>query len=178
MYPPRRQRSPRRVAPLLALGAMLWLAASALAAPPARSIDRVDATNELPVFVCGFPVTEMIEGTLRHTIFVDADGQPVRMLDTSMQLRFTFTSPETGASTSFLGVAAAHITPNPDGSLTVVLTGLGSRIQSPDGGSLAINVGRMILHVAGTGPDEVVEAAGQFSGNVVPAVCEALANPS
>lgn len=163
------------VAAPLALAALLVFASSTLAAPPIRATEQVDVTFPVPAELCGFPLVQHIEGTVRQTIFVDRNGDPVRRLDSQAAVRITFSNPASGASLTTVSSASGHITLNPDGSETVAITGLQGHAKSPDGGFVATDVGLLVIHFPVGAPPVILHQAGQFSGGPFPTVCDLLA---
>ena len=131
----------RLVALPIAAAATLLLVGSVLAMPPARTVDQVDITFPLPEFLCGFPLVQHVSGTFRQTVFFDADGQPVRILDSASNHRITITNPATGVSMSGISAVTVHVTLHEDGSETVALTGLLGHLKDPDGGFIREEIG-------------------------------------
>ena len=170
----------RRYRTLLALPAallaMVALATSVFAVPPVRIIHEVDGGREIPEAVCGFPIVEHVEGTVRETIFFDADGDPIRAMNDFVDFKMTWTNTETGATAWTVQSATQHWTFNDDGSAFLVFTGLNGRVWSPDGG-FAADVGRVVLYLEVDGSAEVVSIAGQDDrqGDLFPELCAALA---
>lgn len=160
----------------LALAALLVTAGSTLAVPPERFVEAVDVTFPLGTELCGFPVSQHLEGTFRQTTFVDRNGEPVRILETSSRWRITLTNEENGASISTVGSASAHVTLHDDGSATVAVTGLQGHLKSPDGGHVRADVGRLVLAIPAdpSQPVELLQASGQFSGGPFPDACDLL----
>ena len=159
----------------IAAAATLLVAGSVLAVTPARTVEDVDVTFELPEFLCGFPLVQHVSGTLRQSVFFDADGQPVRILETVSKLRITISNPATGVSISTLQALTVHVTLHEDGSETVALTGLQGHLKDPDGGFIREDIGRVVIFVPVEGPEVLISEAGQFAGGPFPDLCDLLA---
>jgi hypothetical protein len=131
----------RRVVVLLVtLAALVAAAPSALAAPPTH--ERVPIDDEFVDESCGFPVEGHVTGFLLAIEWIDEDGS-LRRFEAFPEGRGTFTNPSTGESITVNLAGPAHITENPDGSLTVVGTGtwgFGNHPETDEPG---------IFHVAG-----------------------------
>ena len=156
-----------------ALMCALILAGSAVAVPPERNVIDVDETFPLPEFLCGFPITQHLEGTFRQTTFFNQDGEPVRILETVSRWRITLANPATGASVTTVGSASNHVTLHADGSATVMVTGLQGRVMTPDG--LVADVGRLVISFPADGPPTLISVSGLFSDGPFPEVCALLA---
>jgi hypothetical protein len=163
------------IAATLALAALLAFATATLAAPPIRTTQHVDVTFPLPTELCGVPVDQHLQGTVRQTIFVDQNGEPVRILDSVASLTITLINPSNGASVTTVGSASGHVTLHSDGSATLAITGLQGHLKSPDGGFVGTDVGRLVLHFPVEGAPEILQQAGQFAGGPFPTVCDLLA---
>lgn len=164
----------RLVALPLAAATTLILAGSVLAAPPVRTVDQVDVTFPLPEFLCGFPLVQHVTGTFRQTVFFDADGQPVRILETSTNFRITITNPATGVSIISVQAVTGHVTLNEDGSETLAITGLQGHLRDPDGGFIREDIGRLVIFFPVDGPTTVLSEAGQHAGGPFPDLCDLL----
>jgi hypothetical protein len=120
-------------------------AGSALAATPEREVVIADWDYDIPADVCGFPLQEHVEGTIRITTFAGSDGHPERILVTHVGFRVTWSNPASGASVTHVGAASNHTTNYEDGSATVMITGLQGHFKSPDGGFIQSDIGRVVL---------------------------------
>lgn len=167
-------RLPRLLALPLATCSTLLLAGAVLAVPPTRSVDKVDVTFDVPEFLCGFPLVQQVSGTFRLTEFRDAEGQPVRILDTGANVRITITNPATTLSVTTVQASTVHVTLHDDGSQTIVLTGLQGHLKDPDGGFIREDVGRLVIFVPNGGPEMILSQTGQWAGGPWPDLCDLL----
>lgn len=165
----------RRLAALpLAVAASLIVAGSALAAPPIRNVEEVDVTFALPDFLCGVPLLQNLQGTLRDTTFLNSDGDPVRLFLTQSNWRITLINPANGASITTVGSASSHLTFHEDGSATETITGLFGHFKGADGGMLDGGVHIVLEYPADGGPPTVVAENGRISNGPFPDVCAQL----
>jgi hypothetical protein len=170
----------RRYRRLLALPAAALataaLATSALAVPPERFIHEIYADDVIPSTECGFPIAVHAEGTVRETMFFNADGEWVRAMDSAIDFKESWTNMLTGASAWTVHTGAQHLTLNDDGSAQLVVTGVQGRVRSPGGGFVA-DIGRLVLYIPAAGPAEIVEFDGRSDGQggPFPELCDALA---
>jgi hypothetical protein len=95
--------------------------------------------------LCGFTVYRRIEGFVDAALFFDDQGNPVREIDTSPSLRYTYFAPEIGKSVSFPGTGAAITEYYPDRSAVVTLDGFLTLVHVPGGEPLLISVGRIVF---------------------------------
>jgi hypothetical protein len=156
------------VALLLTLPALLLAAPSALAAPPTHQTETVDE-----VFVdetCGFPVEVHLTGALITIQWVNKDGS-LRTFQASPQGKATLTNLNTGKSITINISGPAHITDNPDGSFTLVGTGLWGWEHNPETEEpgLFVTAGRFVLSVDAEG-----NASFQIVGQITD-LCQELA---
>jgi hypothetical protein len=98
--------------------------------------------------------------------FVDADGNPVRMLSAGVGFQLTFTNLSTGATVALPANGAVTKTvSNADGSQTVTLTGHNVLIlfptDVPAGPSTTLYVGRVVYTVDGDGVFTLVSTSGR-----------------
>jgi hypothetical protein len=159
----------------VAATAILLLAGTVLAVPPMRTVEEVDVTFDVPEFLCGIPLVQHVSGTFRRTDFFDADGQPVRILETGANFRITVTNPANGLSVTTVQALTVHVTLHEDGSETIALTGLQGHLKDPDGGFMREDIGRMVIFVPVGGPAMIISQAGQFAGGPWPDLCDLLA---
>ena len=114
----------RRYRRLLALPAAALataaLATSALAVPPERFIHEIYADDVIPSTECGFPIAVHAEGTVRETMFFNADGEWVRAMDSAIDFKESWTNMLTGASAWTVHTGAQHLTLNDDGVIGVL----------------------------------------------------------
>lgn len=149
----------------------LTLFTSALAAKPDTFTIEVDDTFEIGE--CdGFTVIEHVEGTIRVSIHFDNDGN-LAMEINRFSLRHTLTNSETGASLFSPDVGIDKFTIHQDGSATLAVIGLVSRIVVPGEGLVFANLGRIVFD-ANTG--EVLSVAGPHDdfADLLPLLCSAL----
>jgi hypothetical protein len=109
-----------------------------------------------------------------HT-FVDANGNPVRIIDAGRGSRLTFTNLSTGATLTLRANGAVTNTViNPDGSSTVTTTGHNVLIlfptDVPAGPSTTLFTGRVVFTVSPTGVFTLLSTAGTSTD-----ICAALA---
>lgn len=164
----------RLVAVPLAAATTLILAGSVLAVPPVRTVEAVDVTFQLPESLCGFPMVQHVTGTFRRTEFLNAEGQPVRILESGSNFRITVTNPANGLQVTTVQAVVGHVTLNEDGSGTLALTGLQGHLKDPDGGFIREDIGRLVLFFPVDGPPTVLSEAGQHAGGPYPDVCALL----
>ncbi|MGH2446435.1 MAG: hypothetical protein ACRDGD_10435 [Candidatus Limnocylindria bacterium] len=165
----------RRLAALpLAMVASLMLVGSALAVPPIRNVEEVDVTFPLPEFVCGVPLLQNLEGTIRDTTFLNRDGDPVRLFLTQSSWRITLINPANGASVTTVGSASSHVTFHEDGSVTEMITGLFGHFKSADGDMLGGGAHIVLEYPADGGPPTVVAENGRIADGPFPDVCALL----
>jgi len=144
---------------------------SAFAAKPEFLTIQVDDTA--PIAECdGFTLIEHVEGTIKISTHFDQDGN-LAMEISRFRLRHTFSNSVSGASVTSPDVGIDKLTLNQDGSGTVAVIGIVSRIVVPGEGPVFVHLGTIVFDV-NTG--EVVFEAGQhddFAG-LLPALCSAL----
>src|SRR5262245_44064534 len=157
------------------------------AAEPFRVRTVVDLTFGEPGLsaLCGFAVYRHLEGKVHATLFRDENGAPVREIDTSPSLRYTFFSPDTGKSVSYPGTGTLITDYRADGTAVATVAGHLTLVHVAGRPPLLINVGLFVFRaeVIGTTPEglpiigppiEVLFEAGVDLGSVLGA-CEALA---
>lgn len=111
---------------LIAILVPLALTATASAAPPSITVIEVDDTGYAPKSSarCGFDILLHTQGTIRITDFYDRDGNLTRSLVVYPGLTYTFINAATGKSITSVSPDPEHYSFNPDGSFTLVVTGL------------------------------------------------------
>ena len=121
----------------------------------------------------GFTLIERVEGTIKISTHFDHDGN-FKMEIVRFSLRHTFTNSETGASLFSPDVGIDKITVNQDGSVTIAVIGIVSRIIVPGEGLVFAHLGRIVFD-AFTG--EAIFQAGPHDDldDVLPLICSALA---
>jgi hypothetical protein len=152
---------------LLAVATATLLTAAttpAQAAAPVHTRESVDDT--LTWDFCGFPVEEHITGTLVFSSWFDESGTRTREIVTAPGLRVTWTNTATGASVTSANPFVVHKTDNPDGSVTVMFTGLGFAITG--GGRAYVSSGHAVLLFSESGV-ELLAGSGPSAD-----LCEAL----
>jgi hypothetical protein len=160
---------------LLGLPLVVGPATSALAAPPDRSSFAVDDTGLSRTSEdCGFDILVHVEGTIRVVDFLDGDGTNVRTLVTYPSLTYTFSNAETGESVTSRSPDPEHLTWNPDGSLSVTVTGLVMHWTVPGDGVVAAQSGRLTFTVDAEGHESGAEPVGR-NDDYHAALCEILA---
>ena len=97
---------------------------TASASEPSRVIkpaqDDVLITDQ-----CAFPVLAHFDGPEIDTTFVDRDGNPFRLLGVFPGMTVTLTNTETGSSITLGATGSFHLTVEPDGSASLMVTGHG-----------------------------------------------------
>ena len=149
----------------------LALAGAAVAAKPVIATIPIDETN---VIRCqGFQLEESVQGSIKVRSFFQ-NGQIVREVQ-SISLMHTVTNEE-GESVSTPDVGVDFVRINSDGSATVAVIGLVSRLTVPGEGLIAADVGRSVLFFESPTDQEpdVLFQAGKHD-DLTAALCEALA---
>jgi hypothetical protein len=149
----------------------LTLFTPALAAPPEFITIVVDET--VPFGDCaGFTVIEHVEGKVKISTHTDKDGN-VTMEIARFSLRHTFVNSETGASLTSPDAGIDKITVNQDGSGTVAVIGVVSRIAVPGEGVVFVHVGKIVFDL-NTGDVLFVAGPHDDFADLLPALCSAL----
>ena len=144
---------------------------SALAAKPDIITIQVDDT--FTIGECdGFTVMERVEGRIKVSTHYDQDGNFAMEIN-RFSLRHTLTNSETGASLFSPDVGIDKLTIHQDGSATLAVIGLVSRIVVPGEGLVFAHLGRIVFD-ADTG--EVLSVAGPHDdfADLFPLLCAAL----
>lgn len=153
---------------------LLAVSSTASAAPPTRERTSVHLTGFAPGVsaICGFRIERDISGDLIQTTFVDNDGNTKRFLEVAPGWKITFMNPANGNSVTYPAVFSIHRTFNADGSVDEARVGIAFRVIVPGEGRVAINTGRLLLHISASGEVTVVQDAGPSDS--IQAVCNAL----
>jgi hypothetical protein len=120
----------------------------------------------------GFTLIESVQGRVKFSGHFDRDGNFVMEI-ARFSLKHTFTNSVTGASLFSPDVGIDKTVVNPDGSGTVAVVGVVSRIVVPGEGVVFRHLGRLVFDLE---TDEVVFEAGQHDdfAELVPLLCSAL----
>ena len=163
-----------------ALVCALALSATAAAARPVIDTIVVDETVPAAIQCDGFALDVSAQGRIKVRTFLE-DGQVVREVAT-IALRRTATNPETGESMWTPDVGVDIFRPEEDGSGTLMVMGLVTRLVVPGEGLVFADIGKVTLFFdspTDTEPDVLFEAGRHDeneNGAVVDAIlCEALA---
>jgi hypothetical protein len=153
---------------LLTLPALLLAAPSAQAAPPTHHTEAIDDT-----FIdesCGFPLQIHDTGIIIIIEWVRPDGT-IRTFLAAPEVETTMTNLSTGKSITVRFSGPAHITDNPDGSFTLVGTGLWGWGHNPETGEPGqfLTSGRFELSFDAAG-NESFQIVGQITN-----LCQELA---
>jgi hypothetical protein len=173
----------RKLAVLIACASLvaLALAAATRAIPPehfpVEHIDVIETIPAAPEGPCPFEIDVHVVGNVRHTHFFDKQGNVVRELTVFPRFRVTFSANDKSVTT--VSGATEHVTINPDGSVTVAITGLQGHLIVGGGPPLAPDVGRLVLLFSGPQDEEpdILFQAGQFNFGPFPQLCDVLADP-
>lgn len=143
----------------------------AAANKPAREI--VPAPGDM-VFTdeCAFPVLGHIEGGEINTTFTDQTGDPVRLLGVFPGQTLTLTNLDTGKSITLANAGSFQARAEPDGSVTISITGRGPipNVITGEPGLWYLDGGRVVVTFDA---DENVTSV-DVSGNLVD-LCTELA---
>ena len=148
-----------RFAVVLALLIALAAPVPAQADQPVREVIPLppDATTE----ACGFPVLVQTVGTIIRRTWLDAQGNPVRAIETYPGVKYVLTNLETQKQIQFSIVGPAFYEFRPDGSFTVTGTGpWGWYPENPETGEPGI------FHIRGR-LTYTVDADGNFSFDLI-----------
>lgn len=156
--------------------AVLGTAAPASGAAPLRlsfDVDRTQLSARLSAD-CGFPVQVRQEGKRSGIFFFDDDGNLVREILHDAAFTNTWTNLDTGTTVTSAHPIVAHSRYAPDGSSTVVVTGVEWHVNSPGKGVVVLDTGRRVwtFDADGNFVDELF-FAGQ-EDPLVPGLCQAL----
>ena len=138
----------RPVGLALALCAALVLALPGTVVAASTTIhvqDEIDFTFPLPGLTnaCGYPVLSSIVGKVNIVVTYDADGHPVREVDSGVVTRTIF-APSTGRAVSFPFSLNAVADYAPDGTAIVQATGLFVNAHIPGDPQLRFLAGREV----------------------------------
>lgn len=147
----------RRITTAIAAAGLLASvgAGPALAAGPERAVEELDfVVEEHPYFseVCGFPVRLHVWGEFLIRTWTDDSGNPVREF---RHFKFRSTSSANGKSVKGLTMGPETAVFNPDGSATVHIRGIVTRIV-PGSGTVKLAWGSGITVWPADGGDDVV----------------------
>ena len=118
---------------LLLLSTLLIALAVVPAATANRPFREVNEAQEDVVITdqCAFPVLGHVEGREIITTFTDRAGNPVKQIGVFPGNTLTFTNLDTGESITLVATGSFHVRAEPDGSVTVVVTGHGPFLSNP-----------------------------------------------
>lgn len=158
--------------------AALALAASASGAKPEIVTIEVDATDTGAIQCQGFRLDVSVEGQIKVRSFFE-NGVLVREI-TSVSLTRTATNPETGESVFTPDVGVDFLRVEENGSATLMIVGLVTRIVLPNQGLVFADVGLLKLFFespSDTEPEVVLQAGKheEDTDQVAALLCEALA---
>jgi len=149
---------------------MLVAIAPTKAATPFIVKVPVDFTGTLD---CGFTVIDHNEGSITVHGFSDQNGDPKFEID-SYPLKESWTNPANGTSVSTTDAGPAITTFYKDGSQTLALIGLTTRVVLKGQGQIAADVGKLVLTFDADGNlTGTAFEAGQHD-DVMAAICAAL----
>jgi hypothetical protein len=156
------------------LGA-LALAPAALAAPPDLVTHTpIDRTSRIGV--CGFPVLVHSEGVFTVWQYLDESGAVVReRWHVEQAFTVTWTNPANGKSIASVLGGPVFTEYFPDDSITQVVAGRERLFIARGDGPIAMQVGRIVFHVAPDGTETVPFLAGQWDLDINPELCAYLA---
>jgi hypothetical protein len=144
---------------------------AALATPPVRIVATFDPFVDTSI--CGFPILVSFDGDIRVAVFLDANGNPVREIDTFAN--FVVTLSHDGNTLSTKGPAHAIIRFDSDGSVaSIEQDGMSAAIALPGQGVVFLDAGRIAWDGDGNllAEDGIHQAFGTTSA---PEFCAAMA---
>jgi hypothetical protein len=152
---------------LLLLSTLLIALAVVPAATASKPIREVNPAQEDAVITdqCAFPVLGHVEGREIITTFTDRAGNPVKQIGVFPGNTLTFTNLDTGRSTTLVATGSFHVRAQPDGSLTVMVTGHGPFLTNPVTGEPGIwylSGGRVVATFDAEGNMTSVHATGNL----------------
>lgn len=150
----------RRLVSVLACIAVLALAASASATPPASETITVDETF-VERNLCDFKVVIHVEGRIKITTHVDSEGNLV-FESATPNFHITVTNPKNGLSFRDADVGLDKFVANPDGSGFVLSTGIHFRVVGETGGLIFARIGLQIIRVDSKGNETLEIIGGNF----------------
>jgi hypothetical protein len=160
----------------LGVGAII-LAGIATAGPPTHTVVVIDDTFTIPAAPegpCAYAIQGHATGTAKTKEFFDSAANLRRIITAFPRARVTFSA--NGKSISTVTPSVEHITVNPDGSATQVITGLSGHLITGGGPPLAADVGRVVFFSSPTDEEpDVIFQAGQFNDGPFPQLCDVLA---
>jgi hypothetical protein len=146
---------------LVALGALL-AGPTALAAPPTHETIPVDDVFFDPS--CGFPIEGHVTGFAVVITWANKDGSS-RVFVANPQLKATLTNLNTGSTYTENISGPAHITVHPDGTSTLVGTGLWGFDLNPQTGApgASLNAGRLVATFDAAGNETSFQIIGHVT---------------
>jgi hypothetical protein len=152
---------------LLLLSTLLIALAVVPAATANKPIREVNPAQEDVVITdqCAFPVLGHVEGSEIITTFTDRAGNPVKQIGVFPGNTLTFTNLDTGESITVVATGSFHVQAEPDGSVTVMVTGHGPFVPNPITGEPGIwylNGGRVVATFDAEGNMTSVDATGNL----------------
>ena len=170
----------RRLVGLVAVFGIGALAAGAvaMAGKPTHSVVNFDDEFTIPAAPegpCAFEIDGHATGTVKTTAFTDSSGNVTRVIAAFPMARVTFSA--NGKSISTPTPSVEHTTINPDGSVTVTITGLSGHLITGGGPPQAADVGRIVFFFSSPTDEEpdLIFQAGQFNDGPFPQLCDVLA---
>jgi hypothetical protein len=146
-----------------------------------RSVERtvVDVSRgPLVVFHCnGFDAVGTFYGTITVTVFYDANGQPIRLIN-EYNTSSVIVNSVSGRRIFGSGHGPDLITLSPDGSQVVESSGILTNFRDEDGHHLIFAAGRVVQTVSSDGDVDTIFTAGpvdDYLGSRRTEVCNALA---
>ena len=154
-----------------ALVAALGLAGASVSADPPVNL-TVPVDTSFSFDDCGFTVEAHVGGHVRLHLFPDEVG---RVEMDNYNFHITYTNPATGETLQSLSVGPDIFFVDTEDSVTRASMGIIERIVVPGEGLVAAQVGRLVILFAPGLPPEVLFEAGQHDGDILGAICAALA---
>jgi hypothetical protein len=140
---------------------VLFAVPSALASGGKPTIQRIPVDSTTVDTVCGFPVQSHVTGTILDISSTDAQGV-VHDFQANPQGTETFTNLLTGKMLTVIISGPGTYTVNPDGSFTLVGTGLWTWLVDPDTGLPGefLTQGRFVLSFDASGNGTLISRTG------------------
>ncbi|HEX5014716.1 MAG TPA: hypothetical protein VFV72_11235 [Candidatus Limnocylindrales bacterium] len=160
---------------LLAVGVAVQPAAAGKPQMERVDINDIGSVHEFLTDVCGVDVWIDTTGHAIFRVFTDADGNPVREVNTFAIHRTIYSA---NGSISSVDVGPDRVMYNADGSIDVWTTGNIGSLNVPGQGRVYADTGWTHIHVtfdeSGDATEEVVDDAGQHWGDNVAVFCDVL----